>query len=49
MRQAQIKNLIIAIGQSITEENYQINLKDINDLIVNILGNNHTKKIHLSK
>ena len=38
------KNLIIAIGPSIIGENYQINLKDINDLIIEFLGNNHTER-----
>ncbi len=38
------KNLIIAIGPSIIGENYQINLKDINDLIIEILGNNHAER-----
>ena len=37
-------NLIIAIGPSIIGENYQVNLKDINDFIINILGNNHIEE-----
>jgi len=38
------KNLIIAIGPSIIGDNYQVKIKDVNDLIIEILGNNHSGK-----
>ena len=37
-------NLIFALGPSINGDNYQLNTKDIEDLLINIEGNNFTKK-----
>ena len=37
-------NLIIAIGPYISGEKYQVMIKDVEDLIIQIQGKSHNKK-----
>ena len=40
-------NLIIALGPSIEGDNYQVNIKDVNDLIIQITGKSYIEKSFL--